>query len=199
MWIKKRDLLLWVLILIPYLCLAPAYWYYLLRLKQIENSSFLIIDKSNFTLSHYNFKGELLQKSKIAIGKNPGNKLEIDDLKTPEGIFRIAGFENSSAWSHDFELDSFGKIEGAYGPFFIRLDVPGQKGIGIHGTYDDSSIGSRASEGCIRMYNKDIVKLVKHLKTASIVVIIPGMDDQKVDFELVNKTKNTRSEKVNTK
>ena len=191
MGIKKRDLVLWVLILFPYLCLVPLYFYYLSQLKQIENSSMIIINKGDFTLSHYNFKGELLQKSDIALGKNPGNKLEMEDLKTPEGIFRITGFENSSTWSHDFKDDSLGIIKGAYGPYFIRLNVPGQKGIGIHGTYDGKSIGARASEGCIRMHNQDVVKLVKHLKTASVVVIIPGMDDQKVNYELYNESKST--------
>ena len=154
----------------------------------------IIINKGDFTLSHYNFKGELLQKSDIALGKNPGNKLEMEDLKTPEGIFRITGFENSSTWSHDFKDDSLGIIKGAYGPYFIRLNVPGQKGIGIHGTYDDKSIGSRASEGCIRMHNQDVVKLVKHLKTASIVVIIPGMDDQKVNSSSISKSKSAQQD-----
>ena len=76
-----------------------------------------------------------------------------------------------------FKSDSLGAITGAYGPYFIRLDVPGQKGIGIHGTHDDNSIGSRASEGCIRMHNKDLIMLVKNITTASVVVITPGIED----------------------
>jgi hypothetical protein len=175
--IKKREFLFWAIIIIPYLSLIPASFWYFNQLRQIENSSFIVINKADFTLSHYNFKGELLQKSKIAYGKNPGNKTMIGDLKTPEGIFRIAGFEDASTWSHDFKNDSLGEIIGAYGPYFIRLDVPGQKGIGIHGTHDVNSIGTRASEGCIRMNNNDIIRLIENIKTASIVVIVPGIDD----------------------
>ena len=74
-----------------------------------------------------------------------------------------------------------GAISGAYGPYFIRLNVPGQKGIGIHGTHDNNSIGSRASEGCIRMHNDDITQLVKNINTASVVVITPGIEDVKVN------------------
>jgi hypothetical protein len=196
---KKRDLVLWVIILFPYLCLFPATFWYFRQLKQIENSSILIINKADFTLSHYNFQGELLQQSKIALGKNPGNKSEKGDSGTPEGIFRIAGFEDASTWSHDFKDDTLGKIEGAYGPYFIRLDVPGQKGIGIHGTHDNNSIGTRASEGCIRMYNQDVTKLVKYMKTASIVVIIPGIEDQKTNHQLLDKLKPEQAKVVNQK
>jgi lipoprotein-anchoring transpeptidase ErfK/SrfK len=112
-------------------------------------------------LSQYNFKGELLQQSAIATGKSYGNKSKIGDLRTPEGIFNISEVVDASDWKHDFKDDSLGEIAGAYGPFFIRLDVPGQKGIGIHGTHDNNSLGTRASEGCIRLKNEDLEQLVK--------------------------------------
>jgi len=182
MQIKKRDILLWAIILIPYLCLIPASSWYFGQLKKIENSTFIIINKADFTLSQYSYKGSLLQKSRIALGKYPGNKTKIGDMKTPEGVFKIAGLEDAATWSHDFKGDSLGAIEGAYGPYFIRLDVPGQKGVGIHGTHDDNSIGTRVSEGCIRMHNEDVTRLANNLKTASIVVIIPGIDDQKANY-----------------
>ncbi|MEO8167601.1 MAG: L,D-transpeptidase, partial [bacterium] len=35
----------------------------------------------------------------------------------------------------------------------------GWKGIAIHGTHDESTIGTRASEGCVRLENKDILEL----------------------------------------
>ncbi|MDD6850571.1 MAG: L,D-transpeptidase [Veillonellaceae bacterium] len=35
----------------------------------------------------------------------------------------------------------------------------GWDGIGIHGTHDPNSIGTNASEGCIRMYNQDVAEL----------------------------------------
>jgi hypothetical protein len=196
---KKTDILLWAIILIPYLCLIPASFWYFKQIKQIENSTFIIINKADFTLSHYNYKGALLQKSLIALGAFPGNKSEIGDSKTPEGVFRIAGFEDASTWSHDFKGDSLGKIEGAYGPYFIRLDVPGQKGIGIHGTHNDGSIGTRASEGCIRMHNEDVSKLVENLKTASIVVIVPGIDDQKINYQPLNESKHSVPQLVKNK
>ena len=123
----------------------------------------------------------MLQNSKIACGKNFGNKEKVGDNRTPEGVFRIGEIEKASHWSHDFK-DGKGEIKGAYGPFFIRLDVPGQKGIGIHGTHDPNSIGSRASEGCVRMYNDELVSLVNNISTASMVVITPSESDIDASF-----------------
>ena len=178
---KKKDILLWLLIFVPYLMIILASIWYFNKLDNIEHSSFIVINKAEMNLYHYNYKGELLQKSQIATGKNFGNKEGIGDSRTPEGVFKILQIENSSSWTHDFKGDSLGAISGAYGPYFIRLNVPGQKGIGIHGTHDNNSIGSRASEGCIRMHNDDITQLVKNINTASVVVITPGIEDVKVN------------------
>lgn len=172
----KVKYILWVLIFIPYLALIPAALWYYKKLNRIAHGSFIVVNKQEMALYHYSYKGELLQKSPIATGKNSGNKNIRGDLKTPEGVFEAVSIENASDWTHDFK-DGNGKIEGAYGPYFIRLAVPGQKGIGIHGTYDDSSLGKRASEGCIRMQNENLQKLVKCLSVPVTVVVTPGIPD----------------------
>jgi len=186
--INKKSVLLWALIFIPYLVLIPAAFWYFNKLDSVEHSSFIVINKAEMMLYHYNYQGELLQKSQIATGKNSGNKEMMGDSKTPEGVFTINQVEDASAWTHDFKDDTLGKIAGAYGPYFIRIAVPGQKGIGIHGTHDDNSIGNRVSEGCIRMHNEDLIMLVKHINTASVVVITPGIDDIKVNSLLQTDT-----------
>lgn len=173
----NRSTVIWLLILLPYLLLIPASIWYFRQIKEIRASTFLIINKQDFTISQIDFKGNKLMKFPVAFGKASGNKLEKGDNKTPEGIFGIESIEKSAYWSHDFK-DGKGKIEGAYGPYFIRLNVPGQKGIGIHGTHDDNSLKSRVSEGCIRMQNNDIKKLVKNVKSTAVVVIIPSAEDQ---------------------
>ena len=64
---------------------------------------------------------------------------------------------DASYWTHDFG-DGKGQIAGAYGPWFISLDT-GWIGIGIHGTHDPASIGTMASEGCIRLRDQDVAEL----------------------------------------
>ena len=177
-----KNHLFWFVILFPYLCLIPAALWYFKIINDIKGSSFIIINKQDYTLSQFDYNGNLLRKFPVALGKAAGNKIEKGDGRTPEGIFNIVNVEDASTWSHDFN-DGNGSIQGAYGPNFVRLNVPDQKGIGIHGTHDDNSITKRASEGCIRMHNKDIKVLVKNIHSAKIVVIIPGVEDQNANFK----------------
>ena len=112
--------------------------------------------------------------------KNPGDKQYTGDNRTPTswgsaaaipsyytgaavGVpsaqvpFRIEEVCPAHYWTHDFG-DGKGVIEGAYGPWFLSLDT-GWIGIGIHGMHDPISIGTMASEGCIRLRNADIQSL----------------------------------------
>ena len=126
--------------------------------KITDNGKYNIdVNKSAYTLSLYKGK-QLVKEYPIAVGKNPGDKQRIGDYRTPTGNFKIVSIENASGWSHDFR-DGKGKIKGAYGPWFLRLDAKGWKGIGIHGTHDPDSRGTMATEGCIRLSNEDIAEL----------------------------------------
>ena len=115
------------------------------------------VNKSTYTLTLYK-DGEKVKEYPVAVGRNPGDKQRIGDNRTPTGNFKVVSIENASGWSHDFR-DGKGKIKGAYGPWFLRLDAKGWKGIGIHGTHDPDSRGTMATEGCIRLSNEDIAEL----------------------------------------
>lgn len=113
----------------------------------------------------------------IATAMNSGDKERPGDHRTPISWgymeYSIPGAGNwvpsatipfvvedvyyAGNWTHDFG-DGNGEIAGAYGPWFISLNT-GWDGIGIHGTHDPNSIGTNASEGCIRMYNQDVAEL----------------------------------------
>lgn len=129
----------------------------------------IFVNKSAYTLSL--FRGsELVKTYPIAVGKNPGDKQRVGDNRTPTGDFHIISIENASGWKHDFR-DGKGKIAGAYGPWFLRLDAKGWKGIGIHGTHDPDSRGTNATEGCIRLSNEDISELKQYAYRNMPVVI----------------------------
>ncbi|NLL36721.1 MAG: L,D-transpeptidase family protein [Fretibacterium sp.] len=118
----------------------------------------------------YLYRGEKLVRSySVAVGRNGGNKQAVGDHRTPVGTFRVQSIENSSQWKHDFR-DGRGLIDGAYGPWFIRL-ATGWKGIGIHGTHDPDSRGTMATEGCIRMSNEEVEELRKVARVNMRVVI----------------------------
>lgn len=118
---------------------------------------YITISKGKFKLSVIENEDTLFQ-CHVAVGKNYGNKTKTGDKKTPEGTFTICSIENSSHWKHDFR-DGKGLCKGAYGPYFFRLKVPKFNSIGIHGTCLPESIGTRSSEGCIRLNNSDLQKL----------------------------------------
>ncbi len=137
----------------------------------------IVIDKSDFTLTLYD-GAEVVKVYPIAVGKNPGDKEKVGDYRTPVGKFRIEKIHDSSAWTHDFK-DGKGEIKGAYGPWFLRLytgkdaTASGKawKGIGIHGTHAPESIGTRATEGCIRLKNEDIADLKRRVRIGTPVEI----------------------------
>jgi len=173
---KRKKSLLWAVLLMPYLGLLFIWQYYERQIARIDHSSFILVSKEDLTLKVFSYKGEKIAEYAIACGKNMGNKTITGDMKTPEGVFHVSDIQNSSGWSHDFG-DGKGKITGAYGPYFIRLHTPGFSGIGIHGTHDSNSVGTRATEGCIRLKNEDLKKLVKQVKIGEVVIITPSKLD----------------------
>ena len=176
---KTRGILwivLGVLLIIPYVGFILLAKSYDRRIEQIHNASFLLIDKEQMCLSIIDYNGVVKHQYEIACGKATGNKKQVGDMKTPEGIFHIEDIQDASSWKHDFK-DGKGEIEGAYGPCFIRLNVPGHRGIGIHGTHKPESIGTRDTEGCIRLSNEDILDLRSKVNVGMCVIITPSAED----------------------
>ncbi len=133
------------------------------------------ISKSSMQLTVYDRNNCVLMRCAIGCGKVRGDKQKSGDNRTPEGEFPIIQIQNSSYWAHDFG-DGKGLIQEAYGPYFIRLGVSGFSGIGIHGTCFPESIGTRCSEGCIRLHNDDVKRLVQLVAVGSMVTIESDAD-----------------------
>lgn len=140
----------------------------------------IIISKETMTLTLYDSDSLVVCRFPIAVGKNLGNKQRRGDMKTPEGLFSIEQIQNSSAWCHDFG-DGKGIIEGCYGNWFLRLKTPPHKGIGIHGTHDPASIGTRATEGCIRLENSNLDSLKPLVHIGMAVRIESSAADRNAD------------------
>lgn len=146
----------------------------------LDTTAFLLVDKQKLTLTLIAPGGRIERTYRIACGENYGNKTKKGDHRTPEGRFPINQLLNSAGLSHDFG-DGKGPVPNAYGPWFLRLDVPGYITIGIHGTHLPESIGSRATEGCIRLRNDEILDLKERVEVGTPVVILPDSLTQPVD------------------
>lgn len=95
----------------------------------------IVIDVGSRTLVLYNDKEEVC-RFPVAVGK--------EATPTPLGEWRVV--HKALNWG------------GGFGTRWLGLNVPW--GIfGIHGTNNPSSIGTYASHGCIRMFNRDVEKL----------------------------------------
>ena len=140
--------------------------------SKVDSYPFIVISKADLKLVLADSAGVAIKTWPIACSKYNGPKERRGDNKTPEGTFKINELLYSAKIPHDFH-DGKGPIVGAYGPWFLRLDVPGYRDIGIHGTHLPESIGTRATEGCIRLRNPDILDLKSRIRLGTPVIILP--------------------------
>jgi lipoprotein-anchoring transpeptidase ErfK/SrfK len=154
-------------------------------------TAFIVVSKRDQTLSVYdlNTSGDTVMMAQFpcCMGKNKGNKVKRGDMRTPESPngkpFKITMIQDASTWHHDFK-DGRGSIK-AYGNWFLRLETPGHKGIGIHGsTNNENTVPGRASEGCIRLLDKDIITLKEHFAYVGMPVIVQAEDQAPLDWEV---------------
>ncbi len=143
-------------------------------------AEYIVIAKESMSLRLYDSNNALICRFNVATGKHAGNKQEPGDMKTPEGEFTIKEIIPSHHWTHDFG-DGRGAIKGCYGNWFIQLDIPEHKGIGIHGAYDPQTIGTRATDGCIILEYAALDSIQPLLRAGMRVTITPGRLDCKAD------------------
>ena len=144
------------------------------------NLVMLIISKETLRLHAICYNGLIHKSYPVAVGRGCGAKRYLGDLTTPQGIFAIASITNATGATHNFH-DGRGAVRGAYGHWFMRIDVPGYPHIGLHGNCNKRSIGTRASLGCVRMYNDQLDELRPRVYPGIRVIITPGKRDKNAD------------------
>ncbi|MBE6050394.1 MAG: L,D-transpeptidase [Clostridium sp.] len=121
-------------------------------LQATKTDNYIIfIDVNELTLSllKENSK-ELIKKYPIAMGK--------PSTPSPIGQWRIT---------------SKALKDGPFGGYWLGLNAPWDT-FGIHGTSNPASIGSLASNGCIRMYNNNIKELFNLVNYDTRVIVYSG-------------------------
>lgn len=96
--------------------------------------------------------------------------------KTPVGSFVISErIPEPPWWREDGKTIPFGDKENILGSRWMAIKATGNtpeiKGYGIHGTWDDASIGKAESAGCIRLRNVDVEELFELVPVGTPVVI----------------------------
>ena len=92
---------------------------------------------------------------------------------TPLGKFCLANNKVvKPPWYHEGNVYKYGDPRNILGTRWIGFEATEEyEGFGIHGTTDPDSIGKDASNGCIRMHNKDVEELFGMLMPGEIVEI----------------------------
>ena len=156
--------------------------------KNRENC-FIVMSKKDYYLYVYEAQGNdtvLIARYDCCFSRKKGQKERAGDMRTPHcdmsSPFTISEIADASGWAHDFG-DGRGEIL-SYGNYFHRLVTPGHKGIGIHGsTNNEESVPGRASEGCIRLHDKDLDDLHDNYTFVGMKVVIKAEDVDDYSFE----------------
>jgi len=115
---------------------------------KVTQSYSIVINVKRHTLTLYR-NGVIYKVYPVAVGKVA--------TPTPKGTFRI---KNKAV-----------NPGGPFGDRWLGITAPGGS-FGIHGTNQPGSIGKSISNGCIRMYNKDVIELSNLVSIGTSVKIV---------------------------
>jgi uncharacterized protein YgiM (DUF1202 family) len=121
------------------------------------------VNKATNKLTLYK-NGRVYKQYPVATGRTPS--------LTPEGTFPIVVKFVKPGWKGI----PGGHPNNPLGERWLGISVKGDNGrtYGIHGTNQPKSIGTYASNGCIRMYNKDVIELYNLVPVGTTVHIHSG-------------------------
>jgi lipoprotein-anchoring transpeptidase ErfK/SrfK len=127
----------------------------------------ITIDRDSFTLRLFR---------NLRIWKRYGIAVGMAGLETPAGTYHIQDKQVNPAW-HVPNSAWAGSLAGQVIPGGapnnpLKARWMGiANGVGIHGTAEDWSIGTRASHGCIRMHVSDVIDLYPRVPVGTTVLI----------------------------
>jgi len=133
------------------------------RLKIIKGAFSVLVDKSDFTLTVF-LNDHYIKQYTIGLGKNDS---------TPQGTFVVDKMVKDPPWTApDGRIYPFGDKRNILGTRWIGFEETREyAGYGIHGTWDDKSIGTACSNGCIRMTNREVEEVFAMLRRKATVTI----------------------------
>ena len=136
-------------------------------LRKQNGGTVLTVDKKNFKLRLFKHL-KYVRSFGVAVGQPA--------YPTPSGRFRIVNKQVNPTWSVP-NSPWAGELQGTTvaggspnNPLKARW-MGIINGVGIHGTGQEYSIGSRASHGCIRMRVADVIKLYKRVPVGTPILI----------------------------
>ncbi|MDD4957211.1 MAG: L,D-transpeptidase family protein [Candidatus Omnitrophica bacterium] len=134
------------------------------KLKIVIAKFSILVDKKNNRLL-LRKDGKPFKLYTVSTGK---------DNSTPVGVFKIEEKMVKPVWYKVNAVVAPDSKEYELGERWMGLSA---QGYGIHGTSDESTIGNQVTQGCVRMYNKDVIELFNIVPSGTEVVIKDSVDD----------------------
>lgn len=126
--------------------------------------------KLEVNLSHRRVRvyrgGTVIKSYPIAVGRR--------NWETPTGNFQVLQLLQKPKWINPMTGKSIpgGTPGNPLGKYWIGFWTDGKNWIGFHGTPNPETVGTAASHGCLRMYNKDIEELFKVVSLGTPVTVV---------------------------
>jgi lipoprotein-anchoring transpeptidase ErfK/SrfK len=125
----------------------------------------IVVDIGDLKLYLYR-DGKLIKSYSVATGQAA--------YPTPTGSFVVTSKQMNPTWfppNSDWAKDAKPIPPGIDNPLGTRWIGTSAPGVGIHGTPDDSSIGTYASHGCVRMHIWEVEQLYEYVVIGMPVII----------------------------
>ena len=133
-----------------------------------------ITSGAGFSIEVYTKSNKLILKNNEELVKTYTVATGAHD-STPLGNFKIVNKLKNPTWYTAGAVVSADSPKNVLGNRWMGIT---EKGYGIHGTIDPASIGKQSTEGCIRMYNKEVEELFDLVPVGTPVTIIETQDDK---------------------
>jgi lipoprotein-anchoring transpeptidase ErfK/SrfK len=142
------------------------------KLKVANGPFHAIVSKSTFTMDIY-LQTTYVRTFKVGLGK--------EGMETPTGLWRAAlgGKMIKPRWTDPQSGKTYEPDSPDYplGSRWVGLDgiegnAKGRKGFAIHGTKDPETIGTKSSQGCIRLFNGEAIMVYN--------MMMPGLSEVRV-------------------
>ncbi|MCK4401893.1 L,D-transpeptidase family protein [bacterium] len=149
------------------------------RLKITSGAGLSIEVNTKFNKLILKNNGKFVKIYTVATGAHNG---------TPLGNFKIVNKLKNPTWYTAGAVVSADSPKNVLGSRWMGIT---EKGYGIHGTTDPESIGKQSTEGCVRMYNKDVEELFDLVPVGTPITI------RKAKFEARNPKQYHNDQNIN--
>lgn len=156
-----------------------------------EESYAILVEKQTQMLFLYRSldgKVELMKSFPCSTGENNGDKKEMGDRKTPEGIYFFTRTFEDEELNPQYGVKAFVLN---YPNFFDRLQKKDGRGIWLHGT--NKPLVPNDSKGCIALTNQDLLELATYISLYRTPIIVsekienlPGEEIKRKERQLKN-------------